>query len=141
MLTGKVLLAHHGFMLQIAAAVTQDMCVSFNTESMVNMKLLHMTVDMTSKGEYILISNCTFKHLSPQIFDPKLEMIPQTKQFDRLHTPMLCIIFLNPQRAPFIFAQLDGELSQGKILLEVTTCHKDVLKSYLHHHQLSNRHA
>lgn len=67
--------------------------------------------------------------LTLQIFDPKLEVIPQAKQFYCLYVPMLCIIyFIPPQRAPFIFVQFDRGQSQVKILLKVTTHDKDVLK-------------
>lgn len=52
---------------------------------MVNVALVHMEVNMTGKGEHILIINCTFDHISTQIFDPKLEVIPQTKVSLSIH--------------------------------------------------------
>lgn len=102
-----------------------------------------MTVNITGKGEYILISNCTFDHVSPQIFDPKLEVIPQTKQSHCLYMPMLSIIFfLHPQRAPFVFVQFDrGAVTRQDPAGSDYMSQKDVLKSYLHHHKQSNTHA
>lgn len=78
---------------------TQGSCDSFKIKSMVHVGLIQLT---RQSWILILISNCTFDRVSPQIFDSKLEVIPQ-KQLYCLSMCRLCTIFSFAHREPLYF--------------------------------------
>lgn len=88
---------------------------------------------MAGKDVHFLISEYTCDRVSAQILDPKLEVMIQqlilkTNNCTAYTCPWLCIfIFLHTQRLLLSLFSLTEGSSEGKILLEETTRHKDVL--------------